>query len=44
MESQRQQAVEVMGNSEIEKMGISLIAMNKDLNGVVMLDGQKIQS
>jgi len=33
-----------MSNSEIEKMGISLMAMNQDLNGVVMLDGHKVQS
>lgn len=33
-----------MSNSEIEKMGISLVAMNRDLNGVVMFDGHKVQS
>ena len=46
METQRQQAVQIMhmSNSDIEKMGISLMAMNRDLNGVVMHDGQKVQS
>jgi hypothetical protein len=31
-----------LGKNEIEKEGIHLMLMNKDLNGLVMLDGEKV--
>jgi hypothetical protein len=43
LESFRKDGVGRYAGSEFEKKGLHMMFMNRDLNGVVVVDGQKVQ-